>query len=66
MLSAVSSVLGSMISWIGYFFTELTFTADINDGHGGRLQALLPFFLIGLTVSILCFSVKALWVVKAK
>lgn len=51
MLSAISSAVTQMITWVGSVITALT-------AESGALSALLPIFAIGISVSILLVSVK--------
>ena len=51
MLSAVTSAVTQMISWVGSVVTALV-------GENGALNDLLPIFAIGISVSILLVAVK--------
>lgn len=53
MLDAVTSALGTVISWVGTVVTALT------DAKGA-LNALLPLLAIGVAVSALMLGVKAI------
>lgn len=51
MLSAVSSALSTVLTWVGTFITSLTSTT-------GELYALLPLFAIGIAVSAILLGIK--------
>ena len=53
MLEAVTSALGTVISWVGTVVTALT-------GASGALKDLLPLLAIGVAVSALMLGVKAI------
>ena len=53
MLDAVTSALGTVISWVGSVVTALT-------GASGALNDLLPLLAIGVAVSALMLGVKAI------
>lgn len=53
MLEAVTSALGTVITWVGSVVTALT------SAEGG-LHALLPLLAIGVAVSALMLGVKAI------
>ena len=53
MTAAVTSALGTVISWVGTVVTALT-------GESGQLAALLPLLAIGIAVSALMLGVKAI------
>ena len=53
MLEAVTSALGTVISWVGTVVKALT-------GADGDLSALLPLLAIGVAVSALMLGVKAI------
>lgn len=53
MLDAVTSALGTVISWVGSVVTALT-------GASGALKDLLPLLAIGVAVSALMLGVKAI------
>lgn len=53
MLEAVTTALGTVISWVGTVVTALTST-------DGDLGALLPLLAIGIAVSALMLGVKAI------
>ena len=54
MLTAVTTALGTVISWVGTVVTSLT------DSTNGELYALLPLLAIGVAVSALRLGVKAI------
>ena len=51
MLTAVTSGITSVIGWIGEFVTQLT-------TESGDLNALLPMFGIGISISAILLGVK--------
>lgn len=51
MLDAVTSAIGTVISWVGTVITALT-------GSTGQLNALLPLFAIGIAISAVLLGVK--------
>lgn len=53
MISAVTTALGTVISWVGTVVTSLT-------DPKGQLSALLPLLAIGVAVSALMLGVKAI------
>lgn len=53
MLEAVTTALGTVISWVGTVVTALT-------GDSGELNALLPLLAVGVAVSALMLGVKAI------
>ena len=53
MTAAVTTALGTVISWVGTVVTALT-------GEDGQLAALLPLLAIGIAVSALKLGVKAI------
>lgn len=53
MLEAVTTSLGTVISWVGDVVSSLT-TTD------GELSALLPLMAIGISISALMLGVKAI------
>lgn len=53
MLDAVTSALGTVISWVGTVVTALTST-------NGALAPLLPLLAIGVAVSALMLGVRAI------
>lgn len=53
MLEAVTTALGTVISWVGDVVSALTST-------DGALAALLPLLAIGIAVSALMLGVKAI------
>ena len=55
-MDAITSALGSMITWIGTFVSNLV-NAPAN-GVGGALHALLPLFAIGIAASLCMFAMK--------
>lgn len=52
MVNAVTTALGTVISWCGTVITALT------DSTDGALNALLPLFAIGIAISALLLGVK--------
>lgn len=59
MLSAVTSALSTVISWIGTVIAALT-TAPTESAAGGALYALLPLFGVGIAVSALMLGIKVI------
>ena len=53
MLEAVTTALGTVISWVGDVVSALTTTE-------GELSALLPLMAIGIAISALMLGVKAI------
>lgn len=53
MLEAVTSALGTVISWVGTVVTALV-------GESGALAELLPLLAIGVAISALMFGIKAI------
>ena len=53
MTAAITSALGTVISWVGTVVSALT-------GTEGQLSALLPLLAIGIAVSALMLGVKAI------
>lgn len=53
MTAAITSALGTVISWVGTVVSALT-------GEAGQLSALLPLLAIGIAVSALMLGVKAI------
>lgn len=53
MLEAVTSALGTVISWVGTVVTALV-------GADGALAELLPLLAIGVAISALMFGIKAI------
>lgn len=51
MLDAVTSGIGSVVSWVGTVITSLTTSA-------GALNALLPLFAIGIAISAVLLGIK--------
>ena len=52
MMEAVTTALGTVISWVGTVVTALTSTE-------GDLAALLPLLAVGIAISALMLGVKA-------
>lgn len=53
MLSAVTSGLTTVISWVGTVITAIT-------GENGALAPLLPLFAIGIAISVVFLGIKAI------
>lgn len=53
MIAAVTTALGTVISWVGSVVSALT-------GENGDLAGLLPLLAIGIAVSALMLGVKAI------
>lgn len=53
MMEAVTTALGTVISWVGTVVTALT-------SSDGALNALLPLMAIGISISALMLGVKAI------
>lgn len=53
MIAAVTTALGTVISWCGTVITALT-------GTTGALAPLLPLFAVGIAISALLFGIKAI------
>lgn len=53
MVEAVTTALGTVITWVGSVVTALT-------GASGALNGLLPLLAIGIAVSALMLGVKAI------
>lgn len=53
MLNAVTSALGTVISWIGTVVNSLV-------GESGELASLLPLFAIGIAISAFLLGIKAI------
>lgn len=53
MLEAVTTALGTVISWVGTVITALTST-------DGALAPLLPLFAIGIAISAFMFAFMAI------
>lgn len=53
MTAAITTALGTVISWVGTVVSALT-------GEAGELSALLPLLAIGIAVSALMLGVKAI------
>lgn len=53
MLSAVTSALTQVLTWIGTVVTSIT-------GASGDLKELLPLFAIGIAISVFLFGIKAI------
>ena len=51
MVAAVTSALGTVISWVGTVITEVT---------SGALAPLLPLFAVGISISALLLGVKVI------
>ena len=52
MLTAVTSALTTVFSWIGEFISALT-------AQDGALAELLPLFAIGIAISVVFLGIKA-------
>ena len=53
MTAAITTALGTVISWVSTVVSALT-------GEAGQLSALLPLLAIGIAVSALMLGVKAI------
>lgn len=53
MIDAVTTALGTVITWCGTVITALT-------GTSGALAPLLPLFAVGIAISALLFGIKAI------
>ena len=53
MLDAVTSALGTVITWVGTVVTELV-------GASGKLKDLLPLLAVGVAISALMLGIKAI------
>lgn len=53
MLTAVTSGLTTVISWVGTVITAIT-------GESGALAPLLPLFAIGIAISVVFLGIKAI------
>lgn len=53
MLSAVTSALTQVLTWIGTVVSSIT-------GSSGDLNELLPLFAIGIAISVFLFGIKAI------
>lgn len=53
MLEAVTSALGTVISWVGTVVSALV-------GESGELKELLPLLAIGVAISALMLGIKAI------
>ena len=51
MIEAVTSALGTVISWAGTVITAIT-------GTSGALKELLPLFAVGIGISVLFLGIK--------
>lgn len=53
MLEAVTTALGTVISWVGTVVTALV-------GESGQLADLLPLLAVGVAISALMLGIKAI------
>lgn len=53
MIEAVTSALGTIITWCGTVITAIT-------GASGALKELLPLFAVGIGISVLFLGVKVI------
>lgn len=53
MMEAVTSALGTVISWVGTVVTALT-------SSSGELNALLPLLAVGVSISAMMLGIKAI------
>lgn len=53
MIEAVTTALGTVITWIGTVITAIT-------GASGALNELLPLFAVGIAISALMFGIRAI------
>lgn len=53
MIEAVTSALGTVITWVGTVITSIT-------GASGALKELLPLFAVGIGISALFLGVKVI------
>lgn len=53
MLTAVTSAITTVLSWIGTVITALV-------GENGQLSELLPLLAIGIAISAVMFGIKAI------
>lgn len=53
MLEAVTSGLSTVITWVGSVITAMT-------GTSGALNALLPLFAIGISISVVFLAIKVI------
>lgn len=53
MIDAVTSALGTVITWVGSVITAIT-------GSSGALNALLPLFAVGIGISVLFLGIKVI------
>lgn len=53
MLEAVTTGLGTVITWIGTVITAIV-------GESGALKELLPLFAIGIAISVVFLGIKAI------
>lgn len=53
LMEAVTTALGTVISWVGTVVTALT-------GSDGELNALLPLLAVGISISALMLGIKAI------
>ena len=58
MLSAVTSGLATVISWIGTFIKALI-TPAAEEVPAGALYDLLPLFAVGIAISVVFLGIKA-------
>lgn len=59
MLEAVTTSLGTVISWVGTVISSLVTQASGSD-PAGALNGLLPLFAIGISISALLLGVKVI------
>lgn len=59
MINAVTTALGTVISWIGTVVKALVTTAGEGTA-AGALNALLPLFAIGIAISAVLLGIKVI------
>lgn len=57
MLAAVTSAIGTVLSWIGAVLQSILTSASGQD-PAGALNPLLPLFAIGIAISAILLGVK--------
>lgn len=61
LLDAVTSAIGTVISWIGMVIEALIGTAGADAAsHVGALAELLPLFAIGIAISAILLGVRVI------
>lgn len=59
MLSAVTNGLTTVLGWVGTVLSDIL-TAASGSTAGGALNALLPLFAIGISISVVFLAIKVI------